>query len=114
MRFTDRYAAELLRVESDPMRAIMYILEDKSWFVRFFLRSKVKPTILSMDALHRDDADREKRIQAIGGALAEYQNETYSDDHQPGEIAKLATEAFAKLMTEIEQMSGGHKDTLQI
>jgi len=114
MRFTNQYAAELLRVESDNMRAIMYILEDKSWFVRFFLRSTVKPTILSMDAIHRDDADREKRIQAIGGAIAEYQNETYGDSHEPSAIAKLATEAFAKLMTEIEQMAGGHKDKFQI
>lgn len=114
MRFTEHYAAELLKVEADNMRAVMYILEDKSWFVRFFLRSAVKPTILSLDALHRDDPDREKRIQTIGGALAEYQNETYGDSHQPSEIAKLATEAFGKLMTEIEQMAGGHKDRFQI
>lgn len=114
MRFTDQYAAELLRVETENMRAIMFILEDKSWFVRFFLRSTVKPTILSMNTLHRDDDHREQRIQSIGGALAEYQNETYGDSHQPSEIAKLATEAFAKVMTEIEQVSGGHKDKFQI
>ena len=114
MRFTDQYAAELLRVKTENMRAIMYILEDKSWFVRFFLRSTVKPTILSMDTVHRDDADREKRIETIGGAIAEYQNETYGDSHEPSAIAKLATEAFGQLMTEIEQVSGGHKDKFQV
>lgn len=114
MRFSNRMASEILRVEHGQMRAVLYHLEDKTWFVRFFLRSRIKTNILSQDSFHRDDEHREKRIQAIGGALAEYQNETYGDMHNPGEMAKLATEAFEKLMSELERKMGSHTDRFRV
>ena len=72
-------------------------------FVKVRVRSKVKTGLISQDQMEYTDVKTmEYRVQAMGGALAEYQAEQFGDSHNPDEIAKLAREAFNEMMQELE------------
>lgn len=53
------------------------------------------------------DSRIERNVEIVGGALAEYQNELYRDNHNPDEVARIAKETFREVM--IEHGSGPGK-----
>lgn len=58
---------------------------------------------------HSSQVDFEKAVEALGGSLAERQNENCGDDHDPSEVAKLTLETWREILAEHEQASrGGH------
>ena len=54
--------------------------------------------LISQHAVKPKDGNIHVRVMMTAGSLAEYQNKTYRDTHDPDEVAKAAGEAFNELM----------------
>lgn len=71
-------------------------------FVRVSLRSDVRPEVITRSEIDMDKYTNEKEFLRVvgiaGAAIAESQDETYGDKHDPIECAKVAVEAASELL----------------
>lgn len=75
---------------------------NKTFFFRVSLRSDLNKKVISRYELDVDQYSSEAEflsaIQIAGGALAEHQNVTYGDVHDPDECAKSARESAVEIL----------------
>lgn len=78
---------------------------DGTGFVQVRLRSQIKTNVISFKDLEINEIGSTLALhdasEVAGGALAEYQNELYGDQHDPSQCAALAKEAFTELWAEL-------------
>lgn len=71
------------------------------------LRSQVKQNVISFKDLDINEIGSERALadaaEIAGGALAEYQNEQYGDQHDSSQCAALAKETFTELWAELTE-----------
>jgi len=84
------------------MRVSAQQTENKKFQVKVELYSDIKPRAISNHIL---DLDRfssfqecSRAVEAAGGALAEHQNVTLGDNHDPSNCAEAAVELFKELI----------------
>jgi hypothetical protein len=98
----------VLDEEAENMRvALCQRDEDKKFMFRVFLRSAKKtysgPLSSFADVEVGVGSDLRKHIETAGGALAEYQNERYKDNHDPEQCARFADKLFVGLATKLKE-----------
>ncbi len=67
-------------------------------YFRVHVASEKKPGLLSFKRLSKDTNARD--VSIVAGALAEYQNENYGDEHDPSNCARAGYQAFTELVSE--------------
>lgn len=87
-------------VNSSKVQVLLCRRPDGVYFIRVRIQSK-KPVTLGEAVWTQGevefDRQLEKKIEALGGALAEIQNEKLGDTHEPSDCARAAKEAWRKL-----------------
>ncbi len=80
---------------------------DGTGYISVRLRSQVKPNVISFKDLDINELGSARALadaaEIAGGALAEYQNKLYGDQHDPSQCAALAKETFTELWTELTE-----------
>jgi len=90
---------------------------DKTWVWRVSLLSKhpnMSGKLWSHSQIENDVDNIGKAVSLAGGALAEHQNTTLLDTHDPSEISRLASECYRDLCAALEKRHGGSVPKLGI
>ncbi len=73
-------------------------------FLRIYLASDANRPLLGILRHHVDldfGRDFKRRVEAAGGALAEFQNENHGDQHDPSACAATAVELATEIMASV-------------
>jgi hypothetical protein len=94
-------------IERSQIEVVLYRRTDSTGFIKVKLRSIARPRLISFKDIdvEGDSIRMRSAVAAVGGALAEYQDEQYGDTHDPEECAKAAADAFDELWSDLESGS---------
>ena len=91
----------------DNLEVALFKRPDNSHYIKVKVKSKVRFGLISSLEIDTKAAngqrDLRNRVIIAAGALAEYQAEKYNDKHDPAEFAKIAGEAFDRLIAAVEE-----------
>ena len=111
-RFSGEHKESNRRLGTESLVTVdLFKRPNETFFMRVSLRSNVRPIIISRHEvdLDRYTGEREflKMVLLDGGALAEHQDQTLGDSHDPAECAKAAVRAATEILHSQDIQVGG-------